>query len=154
VSSRNAPLLSSRNAPIRDLFSHEAELASPKARQATEGDWPALADWLYFASWRVSASITSRRSRPHFPGCFSGHHFLGRSSQHHFMKCFPSLASTDAPQCIASRHGLCRQCVQCSIRPHFCSYDTLDPLLIFLPMFFPRTSLPSMRTTGTDLYLR
>jgi len=50
------------------LFALEAELASPKARLATEGDWPALAEWLHFASWRVSASITSRRSRPHFPG--------------------------------------------------------------------------------------
>ena len=26
-----------------------------------------------------------------------------------------SLASTDAPQCIASRHDLCRHCVQCSV---------------------------------------
>jgi len=42
-------------------------LAEGETGQA-EPDWPALADWLYFASWRVSASITSRRSRPHFPG--------------------------------------------------------------------------------------
>ena len=38
-------------------------------------------------SFLAPASITSRRSRPHFPGCSSGHHFLGCSSQHHFLKC-------------------------------------------------------------------
>ena len=43
--------------------------------------------------WRESASITSRRSRPHFPGCSSGHHFLALASltscqrQHHFCSC-------------------------------------------------------------------
>jgi len=45
----------------------------------------------------ASASITSRRSRPHFPGCSSGHHFLGCSSLHHFLKCScPALRPTKA----------------------------------------------------------
>gem|GEM_PF-1563496 len=65
-----------------------AGLAKGETGQA-EPDWPAPADWLQN---RLLPKAALR------PGLF-----------------LPSLASTDAPQCIASRHDLCRHCVQCSV---------------------------------------
>jgi len=40
--------------------------------------------WLLTFCCLLRSSITSSRSEPHFPGCYSGHHFLGCSSQNHF----------------------------------------------------------------------
>ena len=57
----------------------------------------------------------------------------------------PSLASTDAPQCIASRHDLCRHCVQCSIRA-----SLLNGVVIRPPMFITKSKA---LTAGTKNYL-
>ena len=66
-------------------------------------DWPLRSrDWLH----EVQLGCVSRMALKIFPA--------KRALRPGMF--FASLASTGAPQCIASRYDLCRHCVQCSIR--------------------------------------
>jgi len=63
------PLRANSRSPLQEEYDSEWD---DRSRRSLSGS--------SLCSWRESASITSSRSEPHFPGCFSGHHFPTKSA--------------------------------------------------------------------------
>ena len=63
------PFRANSRSPLQEEYDSEL---NHRSRRSVSGS--------SLCSWRESASITSSRSEPHFPGCSSGHHFPTKSA--------------------------------------------------------------------------